>query len=142
MLDRRKSNAVTATALHQFEDKVSRTLNGLNGQIQGLAIGMQTVKSFASSKEELVESIEKQMSGLVSCVRACLSALSSTAKSTGNHVKYARALGDAQQVVGVIGYIQPGGAEATVDVAIAEQNAQQMAGVISGDVALEFMRRK
>ena len=72
-------------------------------------------------------------------LESCTAALSSTAQSTGNTFKYARAFGDAQQLIGTIGDVRGRGSTNTFDVLIAQVRSKQMAGSIDGKLALDFM---
>jgi hypothetical protein len=107
--------------------------------MQGIEIGVQAVIAAGAQKQELMQTMESQVSVLAHCLTVCMTAWSGATQSTGTTVQYARALDDSRQLLGNIGYVAAGGPATKIDVLIAQDRAKQMAGNIEGKVALEFM---
>lgn len=126
--------------LRGIGDTATKTLETVTSQIQGLSIGMQAVIEFGAEKNELMSALEEQTKMLTQCARVCMPVLEAAAKIEGNTVRYAVALDEARQLVGVIGDVKAGGATVAIDQLIAKDKARQMGGTISGDVALAFMK--
>ncbi|KAJ0375418.1 hypothetical protein COL26b_006297 [Colletotrichum chrysophilum] len=126
--------------LRSIGDTATKTLETVTSQIQGLSIGMQAVIEFEAEKNELMSALEEQTKMLTQCARVCMPVLEAATKTEGNTVRYAVALGEARQLVGVIGDVKAGGAAVAIDQLIAKDKARQMGGTISGDVALAFMK--
>jgi len=116
-------------------------MSGITGQMQGISIGMQAIAEFGAEKDDLKRALDEQNAALGQCLKVCMVVLNSSNKTTGNEVKFARAYDEARQLVGAIGYVQPGGATVTVGEMTAHGQAEQVGGVVSDDFALAFMSR-
>ncbi|KAJ3956962.1 hypothetical protein N0V92_006494 [Colletotrichum tropicale] len=126
--------------LRSIGDTATKTLETVTSQIQGLSIGMQAVIEFGAEKDKLMGALEEQIKMLTQCARVCMPVLETATKAEGNTVKYAVALGKARQIVGVIGDVKAGGATVAIGQAVAADEARMMAGTVSGEVALAFMK--
>ena len=112
----------------------------ITGQIQGLEISMHTIVESGPDKSEAVlKALEEHNIAFRQCLKVCTSALAETARGTGTTIKYAEALNEAKQLIGVIGKVDPGGETAIVEVMIAKDRAVQYGGSISSDVALAVL---
>jgi hypothetical protein len=101
---------------------------------------MYTVAESGPDKSEAVlKALEEHNIAFRQCLMACTSALAETARGTGTTIKYAEALDEARQLIGVIGKVDPGGETAVVEVMIAKDRAVQFGGSISSEVALAML---
>ncbi len=139
METRSKQNFQDKEAIKELEAKIDGTMNRLSGQMQGIEISQQAAIDAGASHTEFAHVMEQQNIALAACLKSCTAALSSTAQSTGNTFKYARAFDDARQLIGTIGDVGGGGSANTFDVLIAQDRSRQMAGSIDGKLALDFM---
>jgi hypothetical protein len=106
--------------------------------MQGMQIGMQAIADFGAEKDDLKQALDEQNAALGQCLKVCMAALSSANKTTGNEVKFSRAYDEAKQLVGTVGYVQPGGATVSIVEATAHGQAWQAVGVFSEGSAMEF----
>jgi hypothetical protein len=106
--------------------------------MQGIQIGMQAIADFGAGKDDLKRTLDEQNAALGQCLKACMAALSSANKTTRNEVKFARAYDEAKQLVGTVGYVQPGGATVTIGEATAHGQAWQAVGGFNEDFAMGF----
>lgn len=115
---------------------------GISGQIQGVEIGMQTLADFDTQKNELMAAMEQQSLALAQCLKACTSALSSTAERSGHKYLYTRGIGNAIQLIGNVGQTGTGGAAHEYAQVIGEGDAMQIVGDTEGKVALDIFRER
>ncbi len=136
----RKSTSQNQNSVCELQSTIENAMCTISGQIQGLEISMNAVDESGRDKSEVIlKALEEHNTAFRQCLKACTSALAETAKGTGTTVKYAEALNDARQLIGVIGNVDPGGETAIIEVMIAKDRAVQFGGSISSDVALAML---
>ena len=136
---RSKQNSQKKEAIRELGVKIDGAMNRLSGQMQGIEVSQQAAIEAGGPHREFTKVLEQQNIAFAAFLKSCTAALPSTSQSTGNTFKYARAFGDARQLIGTIGDVRGGWPTNTFDVLIAQDRSKQMAGSIDGKLALDFM---
>ena len=117
-------------------------MSSISGQMQGLDIGMHAVaESNANDTAAILSMLEEQNASLKRCLEACTKVLAASSQETGTIVRYAEAIDSAKQLIGNIGNIDPLSKASVIDKMIAKNNAVQIGGKVSAEVALAVLCR-
>ena len=115
-------------------------MSSISGQMQGLDIGIHAVaESNANNTVAILNMLGEQNASMKRCLEACTNVLAASSEETGTTVRYAEAIDAAQQLIGNIGNVDPSSKASVIDKMIARNNALQIGGNVSAEVALAVL---